>query len=99
MAATTPPPSTPRGADDMQTSTPRAFQAYGRRINSVTSFKYLDRIMMELDDDWMVVVGNINKERNSWAQLSRILGIEGVKPTVLEILLKTVEQVEIIFGL
>ena len=44
----------------------------------VTSFKYLGQILMEVDNNWPVVVSNLRKARRNWAQLTRVLGREGV---------------------
>ena len=40
-------------------------------------FKYLDRIIMYLDDDWPTVVRNLRKAQKKWYQLTRILVREG----------------------
>ena len=58
----------------MGESTPRALKAYGRPLETVTSLKYLGRIMTASDDDCTAVVGNLRKARKIWASLSRILG-------------------------
>ena len=48
----------------------------------MTEFKYLGRVLMEGDDDWLAVVGNLSKLINSWGRLSRILIQEGVNTKV-----------------
>ena len=63
-------------------SSERAFKAYGEPIKNVLSFRYLGRVLMEGDDDWLAVVGNLWKARNSWGRLSRVLGREGTDPKV-----------------
>ena len=45
--------------EEMREITERAFQAYVRRIETVTPFKYLGRIMAALDEDCPAVVGNL----------------------------------------
>ena len=45
--------------EEIRESAARAFQAYGRPIEMVTSFKYLGWVLMSLDDDWLEVVGNL----------------------------------------
>ena len=44
----------------------RAFESYGHPLKDVTAFKYLRRVMRELDDDWPAVVGKLHKARKSW---------------------------------
>ena len=44
----------------------------------MTAFKYLGQAMTAVDDDWPAVIGNLQREKNSWGQLSRILIREGV---------------------
>ena len=43
-----------------------AFQAYGRPLVTVTSFKYSRRVLAAADDEWPVLVGNLQKARKSW---------------------------------
>ena len=81
----------------MRASTARAFRYYGRPLNSVTSFKYLGWIIMESDDNWLVVVGNLWKARKGWLRLPRILVREGVKPRASGIFFKAVVQAVLIF--
>ena len=46
-------------AEEMRKSMVRAFQAYARSLNTVTSFKYLGYIMMTLNDNWLALVRNL----------------------------------------
>ena len=65
-----------RWLDEISKITARALQAYSILLNLVTSFKYLGWIMMTSDEDWPRVVGNLQKARNIWARLLRMLGRE-----------------------
>ena len=56
----------------MRDITERAFQAYFRSLESATSFKSMGRIMADLDEDWPLVLGDLEKESKSWACLSNI---------------------------
>ena len=58
-------------------STAVDFEAYGRPLDTVTKFKYLVRIIMELDDDWPAFVANLRKARKQWARISSFLRPEG----------------------
>ena len=60
--------------EELRESVERAFQAYGRPLEMVNSFKYLGRVLTEVDDDWTAVVRNLKKARKSWDQTIRILG-------------------------
>ena len=51
-------------------SSERAFEAYREPINVFSTFRYLGRVLMEGDDDWLVVVGNLGKAQKSWGRLS-----------------------------
>ena len=61
----------------MRESTERDFEAYGDPLENVTEFKYLERVMTVGDDDWPVVVGNLQRARKSWGRLLRILNGRG----------------------
>ena len=50
------------------------------------------------DDDWPSAVGNLQKARNSWGQLSRILSREGEDPKVSGHFFKAVTQAVLLFG-
>ena len=68
--------------EEMWESVDRAFKAYVRPIETVTSFIYLGRVLTAADDDWPAVVGNLRKGRKRWLRLERILGWEGAIPRV-----------------
>ena len=59
---------------ELRDSMERAFEAYGKPLETVATFKYLGRVMTAGDDDWPAVVGNLRKAWNSWAQMTRIMG-------------------------
>ena len=85
--------------EKIQENTEMDFNAYGRSLTIVTSFKYLGRFLTAADDNWKAVVGNIWKERKSLALLERILGWEGAIPLVSGMLFKAVVQAVLLFGL
>ena len=53
-----------------------ATTVYGITLTPVTSFKYLGIFLLELDDDWTLVVHNLHRAYQKWAQLSRVLNRE-----------------------
>ena len=67
---------------EMRESTETDFEAYGKQLEAVPSFKYLGRILTEVDDDWPAVVGNPGKAQKIWGRLKRILSREGADKRV-----------------
>ena len=82
----------------METTTEKAFHAYGNKMRVVTEFRYLGRVMTNTDDDWPVVAGNLKKARVIWGRLARILGREGADPKVSNNFYITVTQQVLLFG-
>ena len=64
----------------------------------VTFFKYLGRVLMSLDDDWLEAVGNLQKSRKNWVCLPIILGMEGDSPMMSGIFFKAVVHAVLLFG-
>ena len=83
---------------ELRDSTERAFEAYGKPIETVTKFKYLGRVMREGDDNWPAVAGNLVKARKRWGRIERILIREGVDRKVSRNLFKAVVQQVLLFG-
>ena len=50
---------------ELRESTEMAFEAYGKQLEAVPSFKYLGRIMTAWEDDWPAVAVNLVKARKS----------------------------------
>ena len=50
-----------------------AFEAYGKQLEVVPSFKYLWIILTAGDEDWPAVAVNLGKARKSWGRLKKIL--------------------------
>ena len=53
--------------------TSRYFSAYGHTLEVVPSFKYMGRLLLDADDDWMAVIPNIKKAQSVWRIMRRIL--------------------------
>ena len=64
----------------------------------VTSFKYLGRVISEIDDDWLAVVSKLDQSKTVWSRMSRILSREGATPRVFGLIFKEVIQAVLIFG-
>ena len=82
----------------METTSEKAFHAYGNKMRAVTEFRYLGRVMTNTDDDWPAVAGNIRKARVTWGRLARILGREGADPKVSRNFYIAVTQQVLLFG-
>ena len=78
--------------------TVRNFSAYGRPLGMVTSFKYLGRVILATDDDWMAVLRNLAWEKTVWRRMLRILSREGATPWVSGLFFKAVIQVALLLG-
>ena len=76
----------------------KTFQAYVRPLETVTSFKYLGRVLVALDDYWLTVVRNLRNSWKSWSLLLIIMGRELASPRVSGMLFKAVVQADLIFG-
>ena len=85
-------------AEEEREVTVRAFSAYGRPLEMVTSFKYLGRVISATDDNWPAVVRNLDPAKKVWSRMSRILSREGVTPWVYGFFFKAVIQAVLLFG-
>ena len=82
----------------MRESAARSFQAYIRLLETVTYFKYLGRILKAPNDDFLAVLGNLQKDWKSWACMSIIMGREGASTRVSGILFNAVVQAVLLIG-
>ena len=82
---------------ELRDSTERAFEAYGKPLESVSTFKHLGRVMTAGDDDWPAVTGNLAKARKSWGHLSWILSWKGADKRLSGNFLKAVVQAVLLF--
>ena len=53
-----------------------AFTVDGITLAQITSFKYLEQIIMTADEDWTAVVRNLRKARRKWERLMRVMSRE-----------------------
>ena len=83
---------------ELRDSTKRTFEAYRNPIETVTTFKYLGRVMTVEDDDWPAVAGNLLMAQKSWGRLARILSREGGEKRVSGNFFKAVVQAVLLFG-
>ena len=78
--------------------TSRVFSAYGPPIDIVTSFEYLGRVILAVQDDWLAVIQKLAKAWMVWRRMSSILSGEGERPWVSRFFFKAVIQSVFIFG-
>ena len=71
---------------------------YGQPLETVTSFKYLGRLLTATDKNWIEFVVNIYKAQSSWSCMSRMLGREGADPRISGRCYLVVFQVVLLFG-
>ena len=64
----------------------------------VTSFKYLGRVLLVVDDDWPMVVRNIVNTRTLWWRIPRILSREGARLRVSGFFFNAVIQSVLLFN-
>ena len=83
---------------EVRYSTEKDFEVYGQQIQSVPRFKYLGRVLTEVDDDWTAVAGNLAKARKSWGRLQGILSMEGATKRVSGNFFKAVVQQVMLLG-
>ena len=72
--------------------------AYGTPLASVSSFKYLERVMSALENNWTVVVRNLKKAQHKWAWLTWVLGKEGSDDRTLGRFYVAVFQTVLLYG-
>ena len=75
----------------------RVFSEYGMTLISVTSFKYLGRILLSPDDDWPLAEQNIRQAQGKWEKMVNILGSEGADKRTAGIFYVAVVQAVILF--
>ena len=69
--------------EEAREGTERSLTAYVVPLSQVTSFKYLGRVLVAEDNDWLSVVSNLRRARQKWVQLTRVLSREGANSQTL----------------
>jgi hypothetical protein len=76
----------------------RTFQIRDQPIETVTTFKYLGRILTSRDNDWEAAYRNLKKAKQRWATISRILARESASPRISALFYKAVIQTVLLYG-
>ena len=68
------------------------------RVKGVDSFNYIGRILHRSEANWTAVLKNIQKARQVWGSLGKLLRWEDVDLIVLEKFYRTVVEEVLLFG-
>ena len=74
------------------------FTINGTPIKSTTEFKYLGRILNEKDSDQPAIMYNLQRAREKWGRIGRILSNRGANPKVMGTFYKTIVQSVLLYG-
>ena len=74
------------------------FTVNGQTIEIVTEFKYLGRMISNMDDDWVALHLNLTKSRKRWGRVAHILSRDGNEPRHSGMLYKAVLQSVLLHG-
>jgi hypothetical protein len=74
------------------------FTVNGSEIKTVDQFKYLGRMLDNKDNDIPAVEKNLQKARQKWGRISRILSKESADPRVMASFYKAVIQSVLLYG-
>ena len=69
-----------------------------RTAETLTSFKYLGRILTTGEANWLAVERNLRKASKRWTQMTRILGWERSDLRMSGLFFKAVVQAVLLFG-
>ena len=76
----------------------QTFTLAGQPIETVSTFKYLGRILDKNDDDLPAIKANIQKAKKRWARITRVLTRENASPRVMGYFYKAVVQSVLLYG-
>jgi Reverse transcriptase (RNA-dependent DNA polymerase) len=81
-----------------ETARNTVFTTGGEKIENVTEFKYLGRILTNKDSDSAAVESNLQKARMKWGRISRLLTREGTYPKAMASFYKAIVQSVLLYG-
>ena len=84
--------------EEAQAGEEATITAYGIPLAPVTSFNYLGIILSAVVGDWPAVVSNLQRARQKWVQLTRVLIREGADARTSVQIYLAVVQLVIIYG-
>jgi len=74
------------------------FTVNGKKIKTVSKFKYLGRMVTNNDSDDATIMRNLKRARMKWGRLSRLLTVEGANPMAMGIFYKVIVQTVLLYG-
>ena len=74
------------------------FTISGNPIKSTREFKYLGRILNEKDSDQPAIMYNLQRAREKWSRIGRILSKKGASPKAMGTFYKTIVQSVLLYG-
>ena len=77
-------------AEAERAATSREFSVYGHPLEKMISFRYLGRVFLAADEDWLAVFRNLEEARAVYRRMISILRREGVEPRVSRFFFKDV---------
>ena len=75
-----------------------SFNVNGEKIDKVSKFKYLGRILEETDDDDHAANRQLTRARARWGRIAKILTIDGASPRVMGYFYKAIIQTVLLYG-
>ena len=84
--------------DESRAGAVTGFRSYDSPLETVSSFKYLGRLLTATDDNRLAVISNLREARKIWYRLDRIFGKEGAYTWTLGHFYVTVFQAIPLFG-
>lgn len=74
------------------------FTAAGQPIDKVHSFRYLGRPIAASNSDWPALYRNLQKAKQQWAYISRVLTNEGAPPKAAGMFYKSIVQSVLLYA-
>ena len=74
------------------------FTIYGKKLERVSDFRYLGRVLAEDDDDTICIEGQLKKARKTWGSIAKILKREGANAKTMGKFYVTVVQAVLLYG-
>jgi Reverse transcriptase (RNA-dependent DNA polymerase) len=84
--------------EERTTATQTEFYVSGQIIQRVVEFKYLGRVLDAEDNDQKAVMYNLNKAKQQWGRLSRVLASVKGKPKTMAKFYMAIIQAVLLFG-
>jgi hypothetical protein len=76
----------------------RTFTIQNQPIETLTSFRYLGRIIASSDSDWEAAKFNLHKARTRWMNISRLLARTSASPQISSLFYKATVQTVLLYG-